>query len=810
MHSKGSTARAHLSHADLAWLGRVARALLRDEAGADDLVQDTVVAALEAPLEAPRSQRGWLRAVAIRLAARRHRDEIRRRDRERSRALEDGAVAADELVAAAEAAERVAGAARRLEEPFRRAILEHYLEELSASEIAARSGAKVDTVRWRLRRGLELMREDLERADADRPESGPWARALLPLTVLPSGTASSSAPLTALASALLLTMKPLYVAMAALLCAFGFFVLRTAETPEASSAAPVIERETAQLEPPIEAEPGDMAPRLERVAAAVTPLVADPGEVTGPPATRLEGRVIDERRRGIEGAAVFLMDPRADDVDGAALPPRVTTRRNGQFTMTGKDIERWLERHDDEVRISAIANGYLRSEGLPIERGALQEALEIVLDPGYSIEGRVEDELGAPVQGLELFAHSPFVNSDALSATRVLMNGSRRHFSPPLDWPYSQCEGRTDAGGYVSFSGLEEGPCTVRSLDPCWEIVGSAEVEAGSRGVVWRAVRRFGIRLVATRGGVPLRKESPRVQLDVAKMSSNFQVELLTTDGAKTSAGRWFGAGNGEVSFTLAPREIPTVKYGQVDRFRFYGSATLQGESVEWSSPRWLREDLESGMKVVAVEFPKLRPDGAPEEGGPDGLGPKAARKARVELDVRYLGSGAPFDGDLSVDWRLLSDGSNGTSGEDSMLSGSVRGKRLPSGRYGVSVPAGDVLFEVQPAHASGSQRPWSGRALCATEETTVVSVELREGATALIQRPLEWSGEWFVRASFRTPSEEGWFGSWNYSTAGEELRLTGLVPAEWRFELRPRRTTAEPPEVRTVVLLRGDVFEVR
>ena len=69
-----------LEHAE--FLKAIARGLLRDEHEAEDIAQDTVLAAIEkAP--GPGSLRGWLAAVTRNLARTRLTSRSRRRDRER-------------------------------------------------------------------------------------------------------------------------------------------------------------------------------------------------------------------------------------------------------------------------------------------------------------------------------------------------------------------------------------------------------------------------------------------------------------------------------------------------------------------------------------------------------------------------------------------------------------------------------------------------------------------------------------------------------------------------------------------------------
>ena len=60
----------HMDSTDLTWLCKLARALIREPDAADDLVQDTLVAALQSDPPGGSARRSWLAAVARRLASR--------------------------------------------------------------------------------------------------------------------------------------------------------------------------------------------------------------------------------------------------------------------------------------------------------------------------------------------------------------------------------------------------------------------------------------------------------------------------------------------------------------------------------------------------------------------------------------------------------------------------------------------------------------------------------------------------------------------------------------------------------------------
>ncbi|MBI4601811.1 MAG: sigma-70 family RNA polymerase sigma factor [Planctomycetes bacterium] len=170
-----------------AWLQALARRLVSDDARAEDLVQETYLAAAQRPPR--RAPRAWLRAVAGNLARRLYRDDIRRRRREEVAARPEAVHAtAEELVERVEVQRRIVDAVLGLEEPQRSAILLRFYEGLSAAEIARRQGAPVTTVRSRLQSAMETLRGRLDRLHAGDRRA--WLAILAPL-------AAASAPLSA-------------------------------------------------------------------------------------------------------------------------------------------------------------------------------------------------------------------------------------------------------------------------------------------------------------------------------------------------------------------------------------------------------------------------------------------------------------------------------------------------------------------------------------------------------------------------------------------------------------------------------------
>ncbi|HEV7555151.1 MAG TPA: sigma-70 family RNA polymerase sigma factor, partial [Kofleriaceae bacterium] len=165
--------------AEMIWVRRLARALLRDVDAADDVAQDAwLVASKHAPDDRP--LRPWLARVVLNLVRMRGRGATRRQLRELATGDDAQTVpTSEELVERVEMQRVVAAEVVALAEPSRQTILLRYVEGLPSAEIARRLGIPDATVRRRLKRALDELRERL-RARDDAP-SGGWLAALAPL-----------------------------------------------------------------------------------------------------------------------------------------------------------------------------------------------------------------------------------------------------------------------------------------------------------------------------------------------------------------------------------------------------------------------------------------------------------------------------------------------------------------------------------------------------------------------------------------------------------------------------------------------------
>ncbi|MFQ5653621.1 MAG: RNA polymerase sigma factor [Planctomycetota bacterium] len=173
-----------LEHAG--WLRALARSLVRDPSSAEDLMQQTWTAAIEAPPRQEGAARAWLGSVVRNLAARRHREMVRRHRRERLVARHEGVESSTgSLLERAELQRRVVDAVLALEEPYRTTVLLRFFEEMEPGDVARRLGIPVATVWTRLNRAMEKLRAALDSEYGDRRSA--WCSLLLPLAGLEEG-----------------------------------------------------------------------------------------------------------------------------------------------------------------------------------------------------------------------------------------------------------------------------------------------------------------------------------------------------------------------------------------------------------------------------------------------------------------------------------------------------------------------------------------------------------------------------------------------------------------------------------------------
>jgi RNA polymerase sigma-70 factor (ECF subfamily) len=389
------------------WMRRLVRRLVRDTAGAEDVVQEAQLAALRRRRAGESVERGWLARVALNFARRQRRGEATRRAHEQRGARDESGPAADELAARLDAQRALAEELRALPEPYRSTLVRSYFDGWSAARIAREAGCPATTVRTRLERGLELLRERLDRRHGGRRD---WLSALAPLALphLPPWLDAPSAPFANLVQGVLLMKLGVQIVTAlAVVAVLGVGWLWRESEPEAAS------RPAALAAPQTsETAPDDHSLTTDRAAAGAprSPSRADaspettlPAPATALPPTSVEARVVDRELRPIAGA-------RATFDDGGA----VLTDNKGHWKLVlPSAVLGW-----NTVRVDAPGYAVQTLDFEP-QAGAAKHLGDIVLERGASIAGRVQHVDGRPIGAATVLATSPSVwDADAEAARR--------------------------------------------------------------------------------------------------------------------------------------------------------------------------------------------------------------------------------------------------------------------------------------------------------------------------------------------------------------------------------------------------------
>jgi len=204
----------------------VAQKLVRDEDFAADLTQQTFLAVLENPPPPEAPVGGWLYRVARNLAIKLRLSEARRYKREQASARSERVPSTEEVVEQEEVRRRVVRAVLGLEEPYRSTVLLRYYEDLPPRKVAESQGVPVETVKTRLKRGVKILRDELDvRYGGSRKD---WLTAILPVAGLTFADAANKSIFNL--SCLFLRNLPASVKLAGGLSLVGCAILATTLT----------------------------------------------------------------------------------------------------------------------------------------------------------------------------------------------------------------------------------------------------------------------------------------------------------------------------------------------------------------------------------------------------------------------------------------------------------------------------------------------------------------------------------------------------------------------------------------------------
>ena len=373
------------------WVRDLSRRLARDPGSADDLAQATWLAALENPPRAGRPVRQWLGTVVRNFALQSRRSESRRAEREARAARPEPQPSTGELLERASMQRQVADAVMELDEPYRTAILLRYFEDLPPREIGRRLGVPVETVRTRIGRGVERLRQKLDRDHGGDRRA--WSMALLPIADRPWGVAPSALGVA------VVNMK--IVASVLTVSALGVGAWYVAgrgaapAEPEVAAAAPgaaePVEPELVRAAPPgetrVRAEPavrgtppGTAGREAEPLADASGPLAGVVLAAAGHP---LAGVTVELEA---QGPGESYLDPGGEPAGDTV---RATSQADGRFTFDPAP-ERGRLAAADESYTTVLASYYKQDQASdPV----------VVVAERRSLAGTAVDDAGYPVEG---------------------------------------------------------------------------------------------------------------------------------------------------------------------------------------------------------------------------------------------------------------------------------------------------------------------------------------------------------------------------------------------------------------------------
>lgn len=344
-------------------LRRIARELVRDADVADDVAQDTVRAALAAENLQPGPLGGWLQRTLENFVRQWRRSERRRRARHAELPSPATVRTPLEVLDRRETLAALTEAVLGLAEPYQTAVFLRYFADLPPRAIAQRTGQNLATVKSRLHRGLDLLRERLDRRCGDREQ---WRLAFAATFGLPLGTAAAGLTLTT--GAWLVSTAVKVTAAVCLLGASALLLLSHTQEPQP----------LAQAAPPSSPPPAATAAVLDTVAANASTLreaavragAPDLAWLDHPFVHELEVQFVDALGLPVEGRSLRCAPPRC-----TLTEPAVTSDAEGRLRIT------WPARQPTGEVIVNDERGVLRR--IPVQHGR----------PTALVAGRTSDRI---------------------------------------------------------------------------------------------------------------------------------------------------------------------------------------------------------------------------------------------------------------------------------------------------------------------------------------------------------------------------------------------------------------------------------
>jgi len=374
----------------------LSRSLVHDENTAEDVAQNTLLAAIQHPPSDNKQIRPWFARVVRNFVRILYRSEGRRKKYENDALIPEKTLSPADIAIREETLQKMTQSVFDLDEPYRTTILYRYYDGLSINDIALRMKSPSGTVKARLKRGLKMLRTRLDRCCRDHEKS--WMLTLAPLagTKLGVSTATAATGSLSLFSGAVLMSAKVKACIASLLIASAFLAVWTATSTNFNDADVIsqdmlmragddnVKTEDTVDQMPVAVENIEMSPDTAPIKLAVSSNgIFISGKVTdcktGEPVKRFHFRLKE---------------------DSAQSPLISKTVYNGEgcfsFLVTFKvDKE---SRYNLKIISSCFRPKLL--PGLYISKDEGLTNLQIELDPGYFVSGRVVyEESNEPAPG---------------------------------------------------------------------------------------------------------------------------------------------------------------------------------------------------------------------------------------------------------------------------------------------------------------------------------------------------------------------------------------------------------------------------
>ncbi|TDJ66598.1 MAG: sigma-70 family RNA polymerase sigma factor, partial [Planctomycetota bacterium] len=395
-----------LEHSE--WLRRLARQLVRDDATAEDLSQETWAALGRRGTVGIRDLRAFLGGTLRKLALKRARSEGRRTHHEGAAARPEPIGSPEELAEKLEVQRAILEELSSMGAETRTAILHRYYEGHTAADVARSQGVPQGTVRARLKRGLDELRGRLDRRFGGRRS---WCVVLAGISKghIEGGVAAGAAVQASVAVGSAaglggLLMSKLVLAFVVVLLAASGALWFGADHGEDLEALP----EVAAVETPMEetilaGEPVESGRTPAIAVAEESPAVEPSGSSpTAMALATLTGRFLLPAGSPAEGVALSFegMTSNAELARKFGLPKdwqdqEVETGPDGRFTFLfdpPRAYQFFLA-----GKLGEYADTRWRWGSLP--PGEVTDVGDVVLTETGSIAGRLIDRAGKPLEG---------------------------------------------------------------------------------------------------------------------------------------------------------------------------------------------------------------------------------------------------------------------------------------------------------------------------------------------------------------------------------------------------------------------------